>query len=629
MAAERDVREKMPSVRYDESELRVNRVSVLKRRRAGHAASLTRLRNELEMKMSEGDCTKDDEHRIDGIKSAHSEFMNVNDELMGILDPEDNSAQELLQKVDQDMQAIYIRLSTWRNEARNNHDNIRLGESATSHTSGTHYTGSSSSSVRLLKARAAQAKVELKLKLLQIEQNIEREREELRHKSELAKAVGEVEEAQLDTRLEEELLSQSGYHGPVTDTRQKSSTRMEPPSPLPGNALNSQQRSLMNPFTVPNNELMPSTVPSIEQVPIFTHSPVQQLPTRPECHERQVPHSKSLNPFSPDWRQPIHEETVPWLHEPRDNAYEAMASAVREGFTMPKPEILTFSGDPAAYYKFIRCFDANIGDRVADDRLKLSYLIQFCKDEAKQAIEDCVIQDPTEGYGSARSILLKRYGRPHTIARAHITTITNGPTLKSNDNKGLSQLSMQMDRCLLTLKQMGYAADLNNCDNLLKIVRRLPMQLRGKWVNRADSILESGLEPTFSDLAIFVERCARVTSNMYGLDLAQQYESTGPKIPTRPVLHQRVTTLATSMESPESVTECMMCAGDHNLDACLTFQNTTHADRKAFTRKMGLCDNCLKRGHRSSQCYQEKLCSADCTVRWKHNALLHPPEFRE
>ena len=43
---------------------------------------------------------------------------------------------------------------------------------------------------------------------------------------------------------------------------------------------------------------------------------------------------------------------------------------------------VTFNGNPKNYFRFIRCFDANIVHKVNDVGLKLNHLIQFCKDEA-------------------------------------------------------------------------------------------------------------------------------------------------------------------------------------------------------------------------------------------------------
>ena len=82
-----------------------------------------------------------------------------------------------------------------------------------------------------------------------------------------------------------------------------------------------------------------------------------------------------------------------------------MASAVRESISVPKPEIISFSGDPKDYHRFMRCFEANIDKRVEDSGLKLNYLIQFCNGEAKEAIQDCVILNPEEGYERAKNIL--------------------------------------------------------------------------------------------------------------------------------------------------------------------------------------------------------------------------------
>ncbi|KAH3711811.1 hypothetical protein DPMN_071485 [Dreissena polymorpha] len=47
--------------------------------------------------------------------------------------------------------------------------------------------------------------------------------------------------------------------------------------------------------------------------------------------------------------------------------FRDMTISVQESLNLPKPEILTFSGNPADYSNFIR----NFGCRVSDDRLKL------------------------------------------------------------------------------------------------------------------------------------------------------------------------------------------------------------------------------------------------------------------
>jgi hypothetical protein len=60
-----------------------------------------------------------------------------------------------------------------------------------------------------------------------------------------------------------------------------------------------------------------------------------------------------------------------------------------------------------------------------------------------------------------------------------------------------------MQKCEITLSQLGFKSDIDNMDNLRRLVKRLPMHVRGKWVDVAHSITESSREPHFSDLVQF------------------------------------------------------------------------------------------------------------------------------
>ena len=88
-----------------------------------------------------------------------------------------------------------------------------------------------------------------------------------------------------------------------------------------------------------------------------------KLASQSEC---PLPSKTTLNPTGNEWVPAISSElTIQSQEKSRDDAvnmYTAMASAVRESFMMPKPEILTFNGDPVTYYtyyKFIRCLIRN------------------------------------------------------------------------------------------------------------------------------------------------------------------------------------------------------------------------------------------------------------------------------
>ena len=75
-------------------------------------------------------------------------------------------------------------------------------------------------------------------------------------------------------------------------------------------------------------------------------------------------------------------------------AQSDMFQQVVSNMSVPRPEILTFSGDPLHYWKFINSFDSSVGNLLDNDQAKLSYLIQYCKGEARECIDNCIILEP-------------------------------------------------------------------------------------------------------------------------------------------------------------------------------------------------------------------------------------------
>ena len=275
-----------------------------------------------------------------------------------------------------------------------------------------------------------------------------------------------------------------------------------PTSAAPLSATTAHAQSVLSPQArtfAPSST--PAVVPSVPAPPVVATS--VPAPRRPVLHA-QAPALSALLP--PPTAPPMWTHSASVAHDPvsqsltsnvfpstsegymgyfpqryQDNvphlspSYEDFAASVKDSLTLPKPDLMSFSGDPTDYFRFISTFEANIANRVRDDRLKLAYLIQYCSGDAKESISDCVILDPAIGYNKAREILLKRFGKPHIIARAYINQLTDGSMIKSSDSLALTKLSMKMEKCLLTLSHMGYAVDLDNCENLLKITRILPI----------------------------------------------------------------------------------------------------------------------------------------------------------
>ncbi|PFX11376.1 hypothetical protein AWC38_SpisGene24930, partial [Stylophora pistillata] len=371
-------------------------------------------------------------------------------------------------------------------------------------------------------------------------------------------------------------------------------------------------------------------------------------PTLPNGKRNQVgrTYSKSeLNPTAEPWNpvptrvavsgeDPIVSQRLQQVLGQQQEALHLMAYSLQQALQMPKRELLTFDGNPLNYWLFIKNFEVNIAKRVPDAESILTYLIEQWTGNAKEAIKDCSIVFPPEhGYENAKDILHRRFGQKHVIAHAHIEKIVNGPQIKRTDIVGLSDLSVQMQNCALTLIQMGYEADINSSDKLVKIVKRLPVHLQSKWADEAGNLTLSGIEPTFSHLAKFVEGKAMLANTMYGeiVGSAPDRERStrqSPRGKTADRVRGKTYTTQTGADDGPvpniipPVLNCPMCSGQHRLAKCELMRAKSPEERKSFVRRARLCDNCFGSGHMASDCRSRMKCQVN-GCGWKHHTMLH------
>ena len=107
----------------------------------------------------------------------------------------------------------------------------------------------------------------------------------------------------------------------------------------------------------------------------------------------------------------------------------------------------------------------------------------------------------------------------------------------------------------MTLEQIGYLSDLNNCETIVKIGHRLPIHLKTKWVDIADRITEGGNEPKFHHLVDLIEELSRIATSFFGQDLLKtQGKVSGDSCNHTPQFsgHKKVATVATEVEKYSS-----------------------------------------------------------------------------
>ena len=90
-------------------------------------------------------------------------------------------------------------------------------------------------------------------------------------------------------------------------------------------------------------------------------------------------------------------------------------NAVAQLLNMPKVEIKSFDGTPTSYLSFMAVFDEIVGNVNIGGQAKLTRLLQYTTDTARDAIDCCALIGGDQGYNEARRILGGRFGDPYII----------------------------------------------------------------------------------------------------------------------------------------------------------------------------------------------------------------------
>lgn len=179
-----------------------------------------------------------------------------------------------------------------------------------------------------------------------------------------------------------------------------------------------------------------------------------------------------------------------------------------------------------------------------------------------------------------------------------------------------------MQNCWLILTQMGYEADANSSDNLVKIVKRLPLHLQSKWANEAGNLTLTGIESTFSHLAKFLEGKAMLANTMYGEIVGSAPDKErNTKQPSKEKTAGQDKRKIYSIQSRAGdgpvrnatppVPNCPLCFGQHRLAKCELMKVKSPEERKGFVRKTSLCDNCFRSGHMAIERRSKMKCQVN------------------
>ena len=184
---------------------------------------------------------------------------------------------------------------------------------------------------------------------------------------------------------------------------------------------------------------------------------------------------------------------------------------------LPRPELSKFSGDPLEFKLFISNFETHVESRLQDQRALLCLLVQHCTDPVKEKIQH-FFETGQNCYRLAKDRLFKEYGSPWIVSDVCEQRLKKFPSIISGDAKELKRFAELLEKCSVIVKDIRCYSNLDSLDTLTLLVKKLPYNLRTRWVKRAVQVENrSGELANFSHFSEFVQQESEEANSLFGL----------------------------------------------------------------------------------------------------------------
>ncbi|XP_055622089.1 uncharacterized protein LOC129765697 [Toxorhynchites rutilus septentrionalis] len=272
-----------------------------------------------------------------------------------------------------------------------------------------------------------------------------------------------------------------------------------------------------------------------------------------------------------------------------------------------KTPIPTFDGKYEAWPKFKALFNDLVGKCGDSDATKLQYLDKALIGEASGILDARIIND--NNYQQAWQLLEERLENPRVIIDTHISGLLSMKPIYKQCWKELRNL---IDNCNRHVEGLRFMEQNIDGTSGLIVVKLLTSCLDGETRKQWEQTLEHGELPNFDESLKFLRNYCQVLERC-------EIDKTSCKLPmsVKPSWSPRAFYPGTSVLS-ESV--CEVCAGSHLNYKCPSFLNMNVGQRVSKVKQIGLCFNCLRKGHQIRACPSDKSCSK-CSK--KHHTMLH------
>ena len=296
---------------------------------------------------------------------------------------------------------------------------------------------------------------------------------------------------------------------------------------------------------------------------------------------------------------------------------QAVLSDVVDSVDRPKVFLDNYSGE-SNFYEFLRAYDLAMG-KTEKYEYKLLMLAQCCKGPAKNAIQCCLqMSDSKLAYEKARSILKDKFGDPCRVAYSIVRDLCSGKQVSTAEE--IKQFAADLDSALHSLTELDMLDNMISQPTIKEIALRLPENLCRAYQKKAVKAKRSGsCYPEFEVFCDFVSESADYyADSMYGEGFLTEKQNRMSCSSQRPVVSY------SAQVSFQQGYKCIAC-NQHHLSytfSCPQYMAMDDTDKLNLVMRKKACFLCLKHGHQSRDCKDEKVGKCSICLR-NHSRTLH------
>ena len=283
--------------------------------------------------------------------------------------------------------------------------------------------------------------------------------------------------------------------------------------------------------------------------------------------------------------------------------------------SLPKLKLAEFSGDPLEWPEWSGLFLSTVHAANIDASLKMNHLKTLVTGKAKEVIAG--LGYTGDMYDIAWNTLVAHFGRPQVVVNAQLRRIYTFPPVKAYDSIALVKYSRIVSSCVQVLTQMNYVGDLQSEGALSSGTRKLPINMKTKWLAHArqNVIYYMGLEA----FSLWLQEVAAVQEDvlMTGNPNADKSKWTSKDKPK----NSTFSTFADDNSDKKTGQDCLLRDGKHPLWKCEKFLKMTCQARYEKFKELKLCFCCLAGKHVVKDCTYKACGVKGCNRR--HHRLLH------